>query len=86
LWPADCCSGWAPFCAGSEASPSALEPDLGHSSGGILEGRLELVAGIAMMLSDLITAVVCWAVAKVRRYDLFDQVIREAEQAQDSPT
>jgi hypothetical protein len=47
---------------------------------------LELVAGIAMMLSDLITAVVCWAVAKVRRYDLFDQVMREAEQAQDSPT
>jgi hypothetical protein len=31
---------------------------------------LELAAGIAMTLSDLMTAVVGWAVAKVRGYDL----------------
>jgi len=49
---------------------------------GILEGRVDLAAGIAMTLSDLITAVVCWAVAKVRGYDLFDEVMREAERAE----
>jgi hypothetical protein len=44
---------------------------------------VDLAAGIAMTLSDLITAVVCSAVAKVRGYDLFDQVMREAQPAQD---
>ena len=32
-----------------------------------------------MTLSDLITAVVCWAVAKLRGHDLFDQVMHESE-------
>jgi hypothetical protein len=40
---------------------------------------LELAAGIALTLSGPITAVVGWAVAKVRGHDLFDQVMREAE-------
>jgi hypothetical protein len=44
---------------------------------------LELAAGIAITLSDLITALVGWAVAKLRGYDLFDQVMREAERTQE---
>jgi uncharacterized membrane protein len=39
----------------------------------------ELVAGIALSLSDLVTALASWVVAKLCGHDLFDQVMREAE-------
>jgi hypothetical protein len=57
---------------------SSLRPPPRHN-----ERRLELAAGIAITLSDLITALVGWAVAKLRGYDLFDQVMREAERTQE---
>jgi hypothetical protein len=39
----------------------------------------ELVAGIVLTLADLMTAVFGWVVAKVRGYDLFDEIMREGE-------
>jgi len=39
----------------------------------------ELAAGIALTVSELVTALVGWVVAKLRGYDLFDEVMREAE-------
>lgn len=54
----------------SRARPSRLGNAVAISPyPGIMKG-LELAAGIAMTLSDLMTAVVGWAVAKVRGYDL----------------
>jgi len=44
----------------------------------------ELAAGIALTVSELVTALVGWVVAKLRGYDLFDEVMREAE-AKSSP-
>jgi hypothetical protein len=48
----------------------------------------ELVAGIALSLSDLVTALASWVVAKLRGHDLFDQVMREgdAEDARPRPS
>jgi hypothetical protein len=43
----------------------------------------ELAAGIALTVSELVTALVGWVVAKLRGYDLFE-VMREAE-AKSSP-
>jgi hypothetical protein len=40
---------------------------------------VELAAGIALTLSDLLTALAGWVVAKLRGHDFFDQVMREAE-------
>jgi hypothetical protein len=40
---------------------------------------VEIAAGIALTLSDLLTALVGWVVIKLRGGDLFDQVMREAE-------
>ena len=45
----------------------------------------ELAAGIALTLSDLVTALIGWVVAKVRSHDLFDEVMREADAGQPSP-
>jgi hypothetical protein len=39
----------------------------------------ELAGGIALTLSELVTALVGWLVAKLRGHDLFDEVMREAE-------
>jgi hypothetical protein len=39
----------------------------------------ELAAGIALTLSDLVTALAGWVIAKLRGHDLFDQVMLEAE-------
>jgi hypothetical protein len=39
----------------------------------------ELACGIALTLSDLVTALASWVVAKLRSHDLFDEVMREAE-------
>jgi hypothetical protein len=44
----------------------------------------ELAAGIALTLSDLVTALAGWIVAKLRGHDLFDEVVREPE-AQAAP-
>jgi hypothetical protein len=39
----------------------------------------EIAAGIALTLSELVTALVGWVVAKLRGHDLFDEVMGEAE-------
>jgi hypothetical protein len=39
----------------------------------------EIAAGIALTLSEVVTALVGWVVAKLRGHDLFDEVMGEAE-------
>ena len=39
----------------------------------------ELVGGIALTLSEPVTALVGWVIAKLRGHDLFDEVMRDAE-------
>jgi hypothetical protein len=41
----------------------------------------EIAAGIALTLSELVTALVGWVVAKLRGHDLFDEVMRDAKAA-----
>ena len=41
----------------------------------------EIAAGIALTLSELVTALVGWVVAKLRGHDLFDEVMGDAEAA-----
>jgi hypothetical protein len=41
----------------------------------------ELAEGVALTLSELVTALGGWVVAKLRGHDLFDEVIRDAKAA-----
>jgi hypothetical protein len=45
----------------------------------------ELAAGIALTFSELVTALVGWVAAKLRGHDLFDEVMREAEEGAAPP-
>jgi hypothetical protein len=45
----------------------------------------ELAAGKALTLSDLVTALMDWVVAKVRGHDLFNEVMGEPDARPASP-